>query len=109
MSESYSQGTRPAAYHKLYSMPKDDDDVTGQAVPDSREHADDQHVDEPTVPAAWSKKSYTGSPLFNVGAFILPALYGTLSKLWVVSLRLSPHVHLFYGAELMDVLIGQHR
>lgn len=33
-----------------------------------------------------SKTSYTGTLLFNIGAFILPALYGTLSKLWVANI-----------------------
>jgi len=28
-----------------------------------------------------SRSSYTGTLLFNIGAFVLPALYGTLSKL----------------------------
>jgi hypothetical protein len=34
----------------------------------------------------WSRKRYTGTLLFNVGAFILPALYSTLSKLWVANI-----------------------
>src|ERR1700727_1242584 len=33
--------------------------------------------------------SYTGSLLFNLGAFALPALYGTLSKLWVANIDSS--------------------
>jgi len=37
----------------------------------------------------WSKKRYGGSLLFNVGAFILPALYATLSKLWVANIDSS--------------------
>ncbi|PQE20421.1 hypothetical protein CJF30_00001723 [Rutstroemia sp. NJR-2017a BBW] len=32
---------------------------------------------------------YPGSLLFNLGAFILPALYGTLSKLWVANIDSS--------------------
>ncbi|KAL8937298.1 MAG: hypothetical protein Q9216_004498 [Gyalolechia sp. 2 TL-2023] len=31
----------------------------------------------------WKRDRYTGALLFNVLAFILPALYATLSKLWV--------------------------
>ncbi|EEP80249.1 conserved hypothetical protein [Uncinocarpus reesii 1704] len=33
--------------------------------------------------------SYTGALLFNIAAFILPALYATLSKLWVAKLDAS--------------------
>ncbi|KAG9505145.1 hypothetical protein J7337_002111 [Fusarium musae] len=32
---------------------------------------------------------YTGSLLFNLASFILPALYGTLSKLWVANIDAS--------------------
>ena len=32
---------------------------------------------------------YTGSLIFNLGAFFLPALYGTLSKLWVANIDSS--------------------
>ena len=30
--------------------------------------------------------SYAGSLIFNLGAFLLPALYSTLSKLWIAKL-----------------------
>lgn len=33
--------------------------------------------------------SYTGALLFNICAFVLPALYGTLSKLWVANIDSS--------------------
>lgn len=36
-----------------------------------------------------SRSSYPGSLLFNISAFILPALYSTLSKLWVSSIDSS--------------------
>ncbi|KAK0800917.1 hypothetical protein LTR75_008740 [Friedmanniomyces endolithicus] len=36
-----------------------------------------------------SRKRYLGSLLFNIAAFILPALYGTLSKLWVANIDSS--------------------
>jgi Na+-driven multidrug efflux pump len=36
-----------------------------------------------------SRSSYTGTLLFNIGAFVLPALYGTLSKLWVANIDSS--------------------
>ncbi|KAL8720599.1 MAG: hypothetical protein Q9225_002563 [Loekoesia sp. 1 TL-2023] len=34
----------------------------------------------------WKRDRYTGALLFNVLAFILPALYATLSKLWVAKI-----------------------
>lgn len=37
----------------------------------------------------WSRKNYTGALLFNIGAFILPALYSTLVKLWVANMDSS--------------------
>ena len=36
-----------------------------------------------------SRDSYTRTLLFNVAAFILPALYDTLSKLWVANIDSS--------------------
>ncbi|RGP71708.1 hypothetical protein FLONG3_7012 [Fusarium longipes] len=38
---------------------------------------------------AFHRTHYTGSLLFNLAAFILPALYGTLSKLWVANIDAS--------------------
>lgn len=38
---------------------------------------------------AWHRTRYHGSLLFNLCAFILPALYGTLSKLWVAKIDSS--------------------
>lgn len=37
----------------------------------------------------WAFKSYNGSLLFNICAFLLPALYSTLSKLWVANIDAS--------------------
>ncbi|KAF7197874.1 hypothetical protein HII31_00963 [Pseudocercospora fuligena] len=42
----------------------------------------------PTEPF-WSRSQYYGALLFNVAAFILPALYATLSKLWVANIDSS--------------------
>lgn len=38
---------------------------------------------------AWHRSQYFGSLFFNIAAFILPALYGTLSKLWVAEIDAS--------------------
>ncbi|KAH3511110.1 hypothetical protein KXV55_002482 [Aspergillus fumigatus] len=37
----------------------------------------------------WHRSSYAGTLLFNTGAFILPALYSTLVKLWVANIDSS--------------------
>ncbi|KAL9106627.1 MAG: hypothetical protein Q9227_008347 [Pyrenula ochraceoflavens] len=37
----------------------------------------------------WCRQRYTGALLFNIGAFLLPALYATLSKLWVANIDSS--------------------
>ncbi|KAI0390716.1 hypothetical protein F5Y17DRAFT_471425 [Xylariaceae sp. FL0594] len=37
----------------------------------------------------WSRDRYFGALAFNIAAFILPALYGTLSKLWVANIDAS--------------------
>ncbi|KAG8831934.1 hypothetical protein FRC17_002339 [Serendipita sp. 399] len=39
--------------------------------------------------SVWNRNSYEGALLFNICAFILPALYGTLSKLWVANIDAS--------------------
>lgn len=35
------------------------------------------------------RDTYLGSLLFNIGAFALPAIYGTLSKLWIADIDSS--------------------
>ncbi|EWC48078.1 hypothetical protein DRE_02657 [Drechslerella stenobrocha 248] len=37
----------------------------------------------------WNRNRYFGSVLFNITTFLLPALYGTLSKLWVANIDRS--------------------
>ncbi|KAH8793271.1 hypothetical protein BGZ57DRAFT_938170 [Hyaloscypha finlandica] len=37
----------------------------------------------------FDRQSYTGALLFNLAAFMLPVLYGTLSKLWVANIDSS--------------------
>src|SRR4051812_42065841 len=37
----------------------------------------------------WHRDQYPVALTFNIGAFLLPALYGTLSKLWVASIDSS--------------------
>ncbi|KAI7488684.1 hypothetical protein KC351_g1839 [Hortaea werneckii] len=58
--------------------------VTVQTA-DQREGAAASRVEEP-MGKRWSRQRYGGSLIFNIGAFILPALYSTLSKLWVANI-----------------------
>ncbi|KAK7429839.1 hypothetical protein QQZ08_003684, partial [Neonectria magnoliae] len=50
--------------------------------PDGDGRGDDGHIDPAARRSLWHRNQYYGSLLFNIAAFILPALYGTLSKLW---------------------------
>ena len=68
-------------------VPKDDTTVETSSWPSqegNRDIREQRHSAEP-----WSRSTYTGSLLFNLGAFILPALYATLSKLWVANIDSS--------------------
>lgn len=48
---------------------------------------DDEASESKTkLSAMFSRKRYSGALLFNLAAFILPALYSTLSKLWIANI-----------------------
>ena len=72
----------------IYTMlTKDgDDDENGSSTRDVPSPA----LNAAPEPHIWRLSSrrttYTGALLFNTAAFILPAIYGTLSKLWVASI-----------------------
>lgn len=63
--------------------PKPSHQVAESPVPADEEHHVAQDPDSP--PSFWRRGGYGGTLLFNVAAFTLPALYGTLSKYWVAS------------------------
>lgn len=44
---------------------------------------------EPLDKAWWHRDRYFGALLFNLASFVLPALYSTLSKLWVANIDSS--------------------
>ncbi|KAK6422619.1 hypothetical protein LTR95_016652 [Oleoguttula sp. CCFEE 5521] len=76
---------------KLYTMlPTKDDTIAAANTVDAAhpQHHVEHHRAE-DVPKPWSRHRYTGALLFNIGAFVLPALYGTLSKLWVANIDSS--------------------
>ncbi|RYP21146.1 hypothetical protein DL765_002435 [Monosporascus sp. GIB2] len=70
-----------------YTMPPSD----GTVVEGSRSSRDTfglEGVSEEREPRRL-RSTYSGALLFNVAAFFLPALYGTLSKLWVANIDAS--------------------
>ncbi|WQF84844.1 hypothetical protein CDEST_09858 [Colletotrichum destructivum] len=62
----------------------EDDGITAFA---QRQQQQQQHQDP--LRANLHRTTYTGALLFNLASFILPALYGTLSKLWVANIDAS--------------------
>ncbi|KAI0190514.1 hypothetical protein EV127DRAFT_430461 [Xylaria flabelliformis] len=74
-------------------LPKDD--TVDERVPAAATSATPDHDDtirhEPTTESSsrWHRDRYFGSLAFNIAAFTLPALYSTLSKLWVANIDSS--------------------
>ena len=68
-------------------LPKDDTTIETASATSHAVTEEDRLRETELKP--WSRKRYTGTLLFNVGAFILPALYSTLSKLWVANIDSS--------------------
>ncbi|KAF6785725.1 hypothetical protein CSOJ01_15549 [Colletotrichum sojae] len=68
-------------------IPKNDIEETARpATPDrDADVVSEQHSRTPSL----RRTTYTGALLFNLAAFILPALYATLSKLWIAELDAS--------------------
>lgn len=65
-----------------------DDSVDAATIP-----AEDEVEPRPSRATIIRKQlhrdTYVGSLLFNLGAFALPAIYGTLSKLWIADIDSS--------------------
>ncbi|KAE8326467.1 hypothetical protein BDV39DRAFT_193546 [Aspergillus sergii] len=53
------------------------------------DHEQRQEANESPRPRLWNRETYFGSIIFNLGAFALPALYSTLSKLWIANIDSS--------------------
>ncbi|KAF6816152.1 hypothetical protein CMUS01_12325 [Colletotrichum musicola] len=68
-------------------IPKDDIEETARPA-DPDHDADVVSEQSPRKPSL-RRNTYTGALLFNLASFILPALYATLSKLWVAELDAS--------------------
>ncbi|KAH8592170.1 hypothetical protein B0O99DRAFT_549470 [Bisporella sp. PMI_857] len=71
-------------------LPSKDDNPTSQEATLVSEDAELETLELwSRVKVTLDRKTYFGSLLFNVGAFALPALYGTLSKLWIAQIDSS--------------------
>ncbi|KAF2787356.1 hypothetical protein K505DRAFT_257896 [Melanomma pulvis-pyrius CBS 109.77] len=74
-------------------------DAPDQSLVGETQHIGDEYDNEPRVPwkeqvrvdlkPRFKRDTYTGALLFNICAFVLPALYSTLSKLWVANIDSS--------------------
>ena len=63
--------------------PKPSHNIAESPIPANEVHDVAQDLD--SAPSFWRRRGYGGALLFNLAAFILPALYVTLSKYWVAS------------------------
>ena len=73
---------RQATYRHIYTMlPKDDAHVETTSSGSETQYQPNTHPPKPL-----SRSTYPGSLLFNTASFVLPALYGTLSKIWVANI-----------------------
>jgi Na+-driven multidrug efflux pump len=72
-------------------LPKDDNviDSAPAGASDTPGHDHNHQTTTPAQGSSWHRDRYFGSLAFNIAAFILPALYGTLAKLWVANIDSS--------------------
>ena len=88
MLHQLSGALRRLVLRRLYTMlPKDDSTI--ETAPVHLDLATDDDDSRLQSSKPWSRGRYTGTLLFNIGAFFLPALYSTLSKLWVANIDSS--------------------
>jgi len=72
--------------HRASGSAMKNTDIPGLAEAES-DSQNDETVDvaEDSLPW-WSREKFTGAVLFNAVTFLLPAIYGTLAKLWIASI-----------------------
>ncbi|KAF9880695.1 C6 zinc finger domain protein [Colletotrichum karsti] len=71
-------------------IPKNDIEEAARPVsPVPADHDDLQITADQSHKDKLHRETYSGALIFNLAAFILPALYGTLSKLWVANIDSS--------------------
>lgn len=79
---------RLRGYTKLEDLDAvEDGRKSPDTTPSSLDNDDNQpRGHEPAIKAWFSRDSYSGALIFNVLTFSLPAIYSTLSKLWIAQL-----------------------
>ncbi|KAI0162365.1 hypothetical protein GGR57DRAFT_498706 [Xylariaceae sp. FL1272] len=70
-------------------LPKDDSLIEESNAGEPSRSTISNETEVTNESSKWQRDRYFGSLLFNITAFILPALYGTLSKLWVANIDSS--------------------
>lgn len=78
---------RHVLWRPLYTMLPKTTVETTTIDHDTLDHHEQHAEQDPT--GTFSRSHYAGSLIFNIGAFVLPALYQTLSKLWVANIDSS--------------------
>ncbi|MCJ1244562.1 hypothetical protein MMC30_001760 [Trapelia coarctata] len=102
-----------------YRMLSSKDDLPSHATEVADTEADERPVQQeslggessgkalPRLSDLRNRKTYYGSLVFNLGAFLLPALYSTLSKLWIAnidsSLVVTTDIYTYIGV-IVEVL-----
>ncbi|KAI0883802.1 uncharacterized protein GGS22DRAFT_166127 [Annulohypoxylon maeteangense] len=94
--------------HARYTMLPQTENVVVNEVRSSPDIHADAHPHDISARKKWRHRDhYAGALLFNIGAFLLPALYSTLSKLWVAdidaSLIVTTDVYTYIGV-VVEVL-----
>ena len=81
---------RPAGAIREHMDSKDppQNAVLGEVGEDTQDPIVALETEEKEVPW-WSRNTYTGAVLFNAATFLLPAVYGTLAKLWIAKIDSS--------------------
>ncbi|EXJ56416.1 hypothetical protein A1O7_06759 [Cladophialophora yegresii CBS 114405] len=64
-------------------------DVVEVTDPDPRADGLSEREDTTHAGSIWSRDKFSGAVAYNFVGFVLPALYGTLSKLWVANIDAS--------------------
>ncbi|KAI1471131.1 uncharacterized protein F4812DRAFT_412859 [Daldinia caldariorum] len=95
-------------FHRRYTMlPEVDVSTTEPQSPSDANSGDHHHAGSSRHRIWFHRNRYAGALLFNLGAFFLPALYSTLSKLWVAeidsSLVVTTDVYTYIGV-VVEVL-----
>ncbi|OTB16412.1 hypothetical protein K445DRAFT_332138 [Daldinia sp. EC12] len=94
-------------FHHRYMMLPEADNSTDEPQSPGDASSNNHGIDSSKHRTWFHRDHYAGALLFNLGAFVLPALYSTLSKLWVAeidsSLVVTTDVYTYIGV-VVEVL-----